>query len=196
MGSPSQRGMDWPTAWAGLVPVYGFAILVDVVFPLFAVPIWAIFLMYALKTLDGARMVRDPWQGRSTPRRLLLPIVVGIAVEDLGLVTLSAPSASGLVTALLGALVGLGAAAWFVAGSAPPGVRDQHGWLRLGMAAALLNAFALPATLAGPLSGLSDAAAILVIKLVLAGSSLAGFLLASREGARRGPVVARKLPRG
>ncbi len=179
--------MDWRTAWTGMVPVYGLAVLLDVVFPLFAVPIWAIFLIYAVKTLDGARMAEDPWRGRPTPRRFLLPIVVGIAVEDLSLVTLSLVGASGVVTAVLGALVGLGSAAWFVGGSAPPGVREEQGWLRLGKMAALLNALALPATLVGPLSGLSETPAILVIKLALAGSSVAGFLMASREGARRGP---------
>ena len=195
MVASTRRGMSWPTAWAGVLPVYGLAILIDAVFPLFAVPIWVIFLIYAGKVVSGARAAEDPWRGRSSPGRFLLPVIAGIAAEDLGLATLSVSGASGVVTAIAGEIVGLTAAAWFVAASAPPGARDERRWLGLGVGAGVLNALALPVTLVGPLAAVSDTLAILVVKLLLAGISVAGFVLASRSAARRGPVVARKVPR-
>jgi len=195
MVASTRRGMSWPTAWAGVLPVYGLAILIDAVFPLFAVPIWVIFLIYAGKVVSGARAAEDPWRGRPSPGRILLPVIAGIVAEDLGLATLSVSGASGVVTAIAGEIVGLSAAAWFVAASAPPGVRDERRWLGLAVGAGILNALALPVTLVGPLAAVSDTLAILVVKLLLAGISVAGFVLASRSAARRGPVVARKVPR-
>jgi len=195
MVASTRRGMSWPTAWAGVLPVYGLAILIDAVFPLFAVPIWVIFLIYAGKVVSGARAAEDPWRGRPSPGRFLLPVIAGIAVEDVGLATLSVFGASGVVTAIAGTIVGLSAAAWFVAASAPPGVRDERRWLGLGIGAGILNALALPATLVGPFAAVSDTLVILVARLLLAGASFGGFLLASRSAARRRPVVARKVPR-
>jgi len=47
----------------------------------------------------------------------------------------------------------------------------------------------------GPFAAVSDTLVILVARLLLAGASFGGFLLASRSAARRRPVVARKVPR-
>ncbi len=195
MASSSRRGMDWPTAWSGIVPVYGFAILLDAVYPLFAVPIWIIFLIYAIKVINGARAAEDPWRGRASPRRYLLPFVAGIIVQDLSLATLAAGGLSGVISAMLGTLVALGAAAWFVAASAPPRIRDERRWLWLGAGSEILSALVLPATLVGSLSAAFDSPAIFLTRLLLAAISLAGFLLASHFASRQTPAVARKVAR-
>lgn len=198
MGSASRRGMDWPTAWGAMLPVYGLAILLAAVHPLFAVPIWVIFLVYAFKVLDGARGAVDPWRGRGSPRPYLIAFVAALVVQGTSVATLSPDAGSSLVvSALLSTVVALSLVAYFVAASAPPRVRDERLWLQAGVAAGIASALLLPVATFGPYGSTSqESVVIFLLRLALSVGSLAGFFLALRAAGRRAPAVARKVPRG
>jgi len=191
MAPSAGPGMDWPTAWSALVPVYGLAVLLDAVFAPFAVLVWLIFFLYARKVLDGARLAEDPWRGGAAPRRYLLPFVAGLVVQVASYAGLTPSPSSAAVSAILGTLVALAAASLFVAASAPPGVREARAWLAIGVGAAVLSAVVFSVALFTPFAP----GQALLMRLGLAGTSVGGFVIASHAGAWRGPVVARKAPK-
>lgn len=194
VGTP-RRGLDWPTAWSALVPVYGLAAILHALAPLFAAPVWFIFAFYAWKVLEGARRAEDPWRGRGSPRPYWLSFVVVMIVHLVGAASTLGPGGSALF-AVATLPIALGLAAWLVAATAPPGVREARGWLRAGVGAELLGALIpagyvlgnLPAT--GPLLLVS-----LIATMLLAAVSVLGFGLASRARSGRAPSVARKVAR-
>ena len=196
MASGKRREMDWTTAWSAMVPVYGLAILFAAVHPLFAVPIWVIFLVYAFKVLGGARAADDPWRGRGSPRPYLFTFVASLVVQWTSVAALSPDAGSSLVvSALVGTVVALSLAAYFVAASAPPRVRDERLWLRAGVAAGIASALLLPAAEFGSYGSTpQESLVVLLLRLALSVGSLAGFLLASRAVGRRVPAVAHKVP--
>jgi len=196
--SASRRGMDWPSAWSALVPVYGLAAVLHAIQPLFAAVVWVIFLIYGRKVLDGARLAEDPWRGRGSPRPYLTSFGLALTVH---LVTFAVALSGGgnlgtVVTAVFTMPIVLGLAALFVARTAPPSVRDERLWLRLGLAtelaagliAPLYLAAALPTTGSGPLVASVGA-------LGLTAVSIAAFLWAPRSARMRAPIVARKIAR-
>lgn len=197
MASASRRGMDWPTAWRALVPVYGLAAVLHSLFPAFAVPAWAIFMIYGFKVLDGARGVRDPWAGRMSPRIYLI-VFLPLLVLHLFAFTVLVQSPS-FAPALIFAItlpLSMGAAAAFVAASGPPSVRAQTALVRTGFLSEIGSALANPLVLGGILPfGPSDPFLWGGISVALAVVSLAAFLLADRTARRTTTIVARKARR-
>lgn len=191
MASSARPDMDWPTAWSALVPVYGLAVLLDAVFAPFAALVWVIFFLYARKVLDGARLAEDPWRGGASPRRYLLPFVAGLVVQVASYAGLTPSPSSASVSAILGTIVALAAASVFVAASAPPGVREARTWLGIGVGAEILSAVVFSVAVFMPFPPGQG----LLVRLALAGTSVAGFVIASHAGAKRTPVVARKAPK-
>lgn len=189
--------MDWVSAWDAAMPVFGFALVLHALFPLFAVPVWIIFYLYASKILVGARLAEDPWGGRGSPRPYAVAGALALAFQ-VGGVALFAASGS-LNAAVTGTIAGIGALtlpALFLAGAAPPGVRDRRGVLRLGVALGAAASLVAPGVLFGALPFEGTAAAFVYLgQIGLAGASFAAFAAARRLGARRPVVAARKVPR-
>lgn len=189
--------MDWVSAWAAAVPVYGFAVIVHAIFPPFAVPVWVIFYVYARKILDGARMAEDPWRGRGSPRPYLTSWSLAIVFHYSSyVVSTLGGSASAAVTAVFAHVAALLLAPLFMASAAPPAIRDAKAWTRLAVGAEFLASLAAPAVLfdIGLVEG--PAAAIVYFgQVALAGLSVAAFEAARRRTSRRPPVLARKAPR-
>ena len=201
MASTARRGMDWPTAWSALVPIYALAAVLQAFFPPFAVPTWAIFVIYGLKVLDGARTVKDPWAGRSSPRAYLIAFVPTLVLHLIAFTVIaqtaegSLPAFGDLVLYWLSFLVAVGLAAVFVAASAPPHVRSQRWFVRAGVIAELLSGLLatglLTAVLPAPPSGL----AVLVASVGTAILSFAAFSYAGHVGRERSEHVARRVPK-
>lgn len=201
MASTSRRGMDWPTAWSALVPIYALAAVLQAFFPPFAVPTWAVFVIYGLKVLDGARTVKDPWSGRSSPRAYLLAFVPILVLHLVAFTVVaqtpegSVPPFGDLVLYWFSLLVAVALAAVFVAASAPPHVRSQRWLVRGGVTAELLSGLLatglLTAVLPAPPSGL----AVLVASVGAAILSYAAFSYAGHVGRERAVHVARRVPK-
>ncbi len=193
----ARRGMDWPTAWSALVPIYGLAAILHAILPLFAALVWIIFAVYGVKVLQGARLAEDPWRGRGNPRLYLLTFLLVMAAH-LGSAALVLGSSDdrNAATALVTLPLALGLAAWFVARTAPPGVRDETGWLWAGVGSEFLGAVLTPVYVFEGLP--ADGSLPLLTSLASLAptvASIAAFLLAARRAARRAPTVARKVPR-
>lgn len=198
MSTAPPRRMDWHTAWRAMVPVYGLALVLHAFFPLFAAPLWLIFLYYAYKVLDTARVAESPWSGRGSPRPyfytssvLLLANLIAFALipQD--------PSGRMSLTAAVSGIAALALVAMFVAWSAPPGVRDRKGLIRLGLALSLGSAFLGPAIVFGvlALSGGAQAIAFTFGPTGLAFASGLVFVLAGRGSPRAPAKPARRRPR-
>ncbi len=187
--------MDWVTAWKAGAPVYGLAVILHAVFPLFAVPIWIIFIIYGTKILQGARLAEDPWRGRGSPRSYLfvLPIALLVHVPTAGLSATGVPEFA--ATAGVSGVAALASAAIFLAASAPPGVRDNKRWLRVGVGAEVVSALIAPAVVFGVVP-LADPVVIAgsFVQIGLAGLSAVAFLTAGRS-ARHRTETAKKVPR-
>lgn len=199
MASKPKRGMDWPTAWRALVPVYALGAILHAVFPLFAAPIWIIFFLYARMVLDGARLAEDPWRGHGSPRPYLVAFAFAMLLHLASFSLLqSTSSTSVLGSALVGGVAALTCAALFVAATAPPGVRERKAWIRAGAGFEILGALAGPTIILGVvrLSPPDQAVAVLAAPVSLAVLSSAGFLTAMRTAGRAAPAAARKAPRG
>lgn len=197
MASGTRRGMDWPTAWSALVPVYALAAILHAILPLFAALVWIIFAFYAVKVLQGARLAEDPWRGRGNPRLYLFTFVL-IMVVHLGsaAVALGATDVRTAATALVTLPLALGLAAWFVARTAPPGVRDEIGLLWTGVGSEFAGALIAPVYVFENLpTGGSLPLLASLASLALTIVSIVAFFLASRRARRREPAVARKVAR-
>jgi len=196
--SAPRRGLDWPSAWSALVPVYALAAVLHAIQPLFAALVWVIFVIYGRKVLDGARLAQDPWRGRGSPRPYLTSLGLALVVH---LVSFAVALGGGgnigtVVTAVVSLPIVLGLAALFVARTAPPGVRDERAWLRLGFGAEVAGGLIPSAYLFAslPTTG-SDPLAASLAALGLTVVSIAAFFWAPRAAKRRAPSVARKVAR-
>lgn len=190
--------MDWPTAWKGMVPVYAVAVISHAFFALFSVPFWVIFLVYAYKVLNAARFAEDPWQGHASPKPYLYVLPAAL-FADLGAFAVLpfTSSVNALLAAIAGSVAALCLAALFVAGSAPPGVRERRRWVRLGLGSEILAALAAPAILLGlvSLDPATQSWSFVIVPMFFAGLSSVAFLRAGRLGERAAGGVARKAPR-
>ena len=189
--------MSWSSAWGSLLPVYGLALALHAFFPLFSVPVWAIYAITAFKVVSAARQEEDPWEGHPSPRRYLMVFIPLLVVNLVAFILgLAEPSAGGIL--LFGVtLVPLNvAAAGFCAASAPKPIRRQRGRVRAGVLAAALSAFATPtlAALVLPLDP-ETSLGLGLVSVVLAVGSWVAFSLADRAARLRAPPIARKVPK-
>jgi hypothetical protein len=183
--------MDWTTAWEGLVPTYGLAVVLHAIFPLWSVPVWPILGYYAYKVLGGARAAVDPWRSRGSPRPYLLTCFVTLIVHLVASASLSAA-----VTAAVTGAVAVSTAALFVARSAPPNVRRVRPALVLAVVSMALSSLVAPGFAFGILAIEGGAALVAFAwQLILAIASVVMFSVAGRVAKHRAPVVARKTPR-
>jgi len=188
--------MDWPTAWQAAVPVYGLAAILRAIFPLLSAPVWVIFVIYAYKILDGARMAEDPWRGRGSPRPYLLVAAATLFVHLATYATiLSGGSSGGASTASVTGVLALAATLLFLIASAPPGIRERRVALRMAGVAAVAGAAVAPAFTFGALPTEGFVAFLAYMgQIVLAAASFGALLLAGRRHSGA-TVVARKVPR-
>lgn len=180
------------------MPVYALAAILHAVLPLFAALVWIIFAVYGVKVLQGARLAEDPWRGRGSPRLYLFTFALVMAVHlGTGAVSLGLADARAVATALVTLPVALGLAAWFVARTAPPGVRDERALLWLGVGAEVSGGLIPPVYVFGDLPTSGNVPVLASIgSFVLTVVSVAAFLVASRRGLRHAPAMARKIARG
>jgi hypothetical protein len=155
-------------------------------------------VIYGRKVLDGTRLAEDPWRGHGSPRPYLTSFALALVVHLVSFAVALAGSASlgTVVTAVFTIPIVLGLAALFVARTAPPGVREERLWLRLGLAAEIVAGLLAPIYFAASL--LTTGSEPLVASagtLGLTAVSIAAFLWASRSARRRAPIVARKVAR-
>ncbi len=197
MGASGRRGMSWPTAWSALLPVYGLALTLHAFFPLFSVPVWAIYVFYGFRVLDAARATAVPWEAGVGPRRYLLLFLPLIVINFLAFTVGLMESSAGAVLLFDATLVlAYGSAALFTAGSAPTVVRNELSPVRAGIVAALLSAIAAP-EFAGLLVPISATASLALgfASVVLAVLSWLAFTLAERASRRAVPLTARRAPK-
>jgi len=198
MATAPPRRMDWPTAWRAMVPVYGLALVLHAFFPLFAAPLWLIFLYYAYKVLDSARVAESPWSGRGSPRPYFYTFPVLLLANLIAFALIPQdPTGRMALTAAVSGIAALALVAMFVAWSAPPGVRDRKALIRLGLVLGLGTALLGPAIVFGiiDLSAGAQAIAFAFGPTGLAFASGVAFVLAGRGAPRAPAEPARRRPR-
>lgn len=200
MASSERRGMDWPTAWRALLLVYALAVLLHIVYPLFAVPVWALFVIYAPKVLTGARLVRDPWGGRASPRIYLIAFVPLLAVALVTFALLSGtpqgdvPPLDVYLVYAMTVLFALSLAAVYMVASAPPTARARRGLLGLSLLAQVVSAFTQSTLLTAfvPLGPTQEYGLAFFLSI----ASFLALFLADWIGREQTTAVARRVRRG